>query len=93
MFVKRVNGGAVHNGNYIGKVVRWYYQKRQYGDIRNANPNKAGIRSVVSESQGAMPLMDLPRKFPKDINYIKYIQRAKNVLEDLGYGAQLELFK
>lgn len=92
LFVKRVNGGAVHNGNYIGKVVRWYYQKRQYGDIRNANANKAGKRPIVGDSQGAMPLMDLPKKFPKDINYSKYIQRAKNVLEDLGYGAQLELF-
>ena len=37
--------------------------------------------------------MDLPKKLPKDINYVKYIQRAKSVLEDLGYGAQLELFR
>ena len=92
LFVKRVNGGAVHNGNYIGKVVRWYYQKGQHGDIRNYKPNAAGIRSVVGDSQGGLPLMDLPKKFPKDINYTKYIQRAKNVLEDLGYGPQLELF-
>lgn len=93
LFVKRVNGGAVHNGNYIGKVVRWYYQKGQHGDIRNANPNKAGRRPVVGDSEGGMPLMDLPKKLPKDVNYSKYVQRAKNVLEDLGYGAQLELFK
>lgn len=93
LFVKRVNGGAVHNGNYVGKVVRWYYQKGQHGDIRNANPNKAGRRPVVGDSEGGMPLMDLPKKLPKDINYVKYIQRAKNVLEDLGYGAQLELFR
>jgi len=93
LFVRRVNGGAVHNGVNIGKVVRWYYQKGQHGDIRNSKPNKAGQRTVVSESQGAMPLMNLPKKFPKDVNYIKYIQRAKNVLEDLGYGAQLELFR
>ena len=92
LLVKRVNGGAVHHGNYIGKVVRWYYQKGQHGDIRNFNANKAGRRSAVGESQGGLPLMDLPKKFPKDINYVRYIQRAKSVLSDLGYGAQLELF-
>ena len=92
LFVRRVNGGAVWNGQYLGKVVRWYWQQKQYDNIRNAKTNASGTRNVVSESQGAKPLMDLPKKFPKDINYTKYIQRAKNVLADLGYGSQLELF-
>ena len=92
LFVRRVNGGAVCNGQYIGKVVRWYWGEKQYGDIRNYKPNKKGIRTTVSETDGAKPVMDLPEKFPKDVNYSKYIQRAKNVLADLGYGSQLELF-
>ena len=33
LFVRRVNGGAVHNGVNIGKVVRWYYQKGQHGAV------------------------------------------------------------
>ena len=69
-------------------------RKGEFGDIRNAVPNKAGIKAIVSETTGACPLMDIAG-FPKDIDYTWYIKRAHKILQDVGYypkPEQMELF-
>jgi hypothetical protein len=93
LFVKRVNGGAVKDGVYIGKVVRWYMRKGEFGCIRYSQANAAGRITTVSETTGSHPLMDLT-DFPKDVDVNWYIRRAHSILKDVGYYSnahQLEL--
>ena len=78
--VRNVKGGAEKDGIYLGKVVRWYYSIDNKGYIQyKLNGNK------VAKSDGAKPLMDLPNKFPSDINYNWYIEEAISMLYDIGY--------
>lgn len=95
LFVRRVNGGAVKDGIYLGNVVRWYIRNNEFGDIRNSQSNKAGIKAIVSETAGAQPLMDIAG-CPHDIDRNWYIRRAHSILHDLGYYStnmqQLQLF-
>ena len=95
LFVRKVNGGAVKNNNYLGKTIRWYLREGEFGTIRYLRANKAKIKSIVSETTGACPLMDI-REFPKDIDRRAYIQRANIILKDIGYLTdglqQLDLF-
>lgn len=93
LFVKRVNGGAVKDGVYIGKAIRWYMRKGEFGCIRYSQANAAGRITTVSETTGSHPLMDLTG-FPKDVDFDWYIRRAHSILKDVGYYStehQLEL--
>lgn len=66
------------NGEYLGKVVRWYYGI-------NGNPiyyKKSGNKVPLSD--GAIPMMTLSKKLPKDIDYNWYIEYAERMLEELG---------
>lgn len=78
--VRKVEGGAQKNGQYLGKVIRWYYAE---GEIGTINYVKTG--NSVPKSEGAKPLMDLPDEFPNDINYAYYINEATSMLFDIGY--------
>lgn len=95
VFVRRVNGGAVKDGEDIGKIVRWYMRKGEFGCIKYKEENAAGSINTVAETIGSYPIMDM-RKFPKDIDYNWYIKKAHDILKELGfYGktyTQLELF-
>lgn len=84
VFVKNVRGGGHKDGYYLGKVVRWYYSTKIHGTINYVIGNKK-----VSESDGAMPCMDLPTSLPPDINYDAYIQRTQGLLEDMGFYIKL----
>jgi len=77
--VRNVTGGAHKDGQYLGKVVRWAYCNNVVGTI---NYIKSGNR--VPETEGALPLMDLPDQFP-DINYQWYIDRTTEILYDIDY--------
>ncbi len=78
--VKNVKGGGEKNGQYLGKVVRWYYPKGEAGHISYViSGNKVG------KTDGARPLMDLPAEFPDDVNYDWYINEAVEMLYDCGY--------
>ena len=82
--VRKVTGGAVWEGEYLGKAVRYYYSSEVNPDtcIHYAkNSNR------VPNSGGAMPLMDLPQRFPKDVNYVVYIEAANKLLKEVGYNA------
>lgn len=74
--VRRVTGGAVKDGEYLGKAIRWYYAKGEEGAIINASNGYD-----VPMSQGAKPCMTLPDNMPEDIDYDYYVDRATRMLE------------
>jgi len=67
------------NGTYLGKVVRWYYSTNGKSIHYKKNGNKVG------KTDGAVPMMVLTKKIPKDLDYAWYYEEAKTVLKDLGY--------
>ena len=73
--------GAHKNGEYLGRVLRWYYAKGELGCIQTVAAN-----NKVADSDGAKPVMDLPKEFPNDIDYDWYIRNTKGILEDIGYS-------
>ena len=78
--LRTVNGGAVKEGQYIGKAIRWYYGSEELDAIfYNTNGNK------VPKSDGGVPLMDLPDKFPEDVDFNWYVTEAKRILKDIGW--------
>ena len=80
MHVRHATGGALKDGEYLGKTLRWYYAEGIEGELIYAkNGNK------IPKSEGAKPLMTLPNEFPQDINYDWYIREAEEMLADLGY--------
>jgi len=79
--IRRVDGGAVWRGEYLGKAVRFYYSTAADRDEQIAyarNSNK------VPKSDGARPLMTLPDAFPDDIDIDRYVEMAEEGLKDLG---------
>lgn len=76
---RTVKGGGEYCGEYLGKVVRWYYSLNSIDCIKYAsNGNK------VPKTDGALPLMDLPDEMPIDLNYNWYVDEAISKLNDLG---------
>lgn len=76
--VRSVTGGAVHKGEYLGKVVRFYYARQ------GANIHYAKNNNKVPKSHGSKPLMELT-DLPVDIDYSRYVCEAEEILESLGY--------
>lgn len=77
--------GAHKNGEYLGRVLRWYYAKGETGAIHTVAAN-----NQVAGSEGAKPCMDLPKEFPDDIDYAWYIKYTKEILEDIGYTPKMK---
>lgn len=72
--VRRVDGGAVWGGKYLGRVVRWYHSTSEAGFIAyKRNGNK------VPQTDGARPVMDLPAELPDDIDYGWYINKCSGM--------------
>lgn len=64
---------------YLGKAIRWYYATGVEGEIVYAlNGNK------VPRSDGAKPLMDLPKELPDDIDFEWYEKEAERILVAIG---------
>lgn len=70
--------------NYLGKVIRWYYQINETGAIHYKTVNKTGGRNKVPASDGACPLMELPDHVPCDIDYQRYIRESNDMLKEIG---------
>lgn len=82
--IRTVNGGAIKDGVLLGKAIRWYYGRLELDAIYySTNGNK------VPKSDGAVPLMELPDTFPKDIDYSWYVKEARSILKDLGYDKSI----
>jgi hypothetical protein len=82
--MRQVDGGAVVNGVYLGKVVRWYYALGEHPEIIYA---KTGNR--VARTTGSVPLMNLPKNFPQDVNYDWYLAEAQAILRSIGQAPAL----
>ncbi len=78
--IRTVKGGAVKDGEYLGKAVRWYYALGELGTI---NYQVNGY--TVPRSEGAKPLMQLPDAFPDDVDFDWYIGEAKQTLVGIGF--------
>lgn len=78
--VRTVKGGAEKDGVYLGKAVRWYYAKDETGTI-----NYAMSGNKVPKSEGARPLMLLPKQLPIDLDIDWYIREAIEILYQVGY--------
>lgn len=78
--MRSVKGGALYNGQEIGKVVRWYYAKGVEEGFRYKVNN-----NLVATSTGARPLMriDAYDQIPDDLNYDWYIQNTEKMLRTL----------
>lgn len=72
--------GAHKNGEYLGRVLRWYYAKGELGCIQTVAHN-----SKIADSDGAKPVMDLPTEFPTDIDYQWYEKKCVDILHEIGY--------
>jgi len=78
--VRAVKGGAVKDGEYLGKAIRWYYAVGVTGEIIYAlNGNK------VPRTDNAKPIMILPDEFPGDVDFEWYEQEAYKILQEIGY--------
>lgn len=65
---------------YLGKAIRFYYSTESKGAIHyKTNGNK------VPKSDGAKPLMLLPKAIPEDLNYRWYINECRQILDEIGY--------
>ena len=68
--------------NYIGKTVRYYFSKKGH-PIFTA---KLGSKVFMSnEFNGVVPMMELPKKLPKDLDYDAYVSLANRHLVELGW--------
>lgn len=79
--IRRVQGGATWQGQYLGKAVRFYHSNAvpsaqciHYATNSNRVPNSAGSR----------PLMQLPDTFPEDVDYNYYLVEAEKLLCEVG---------
>jgi hypothetical protein len=79
--IRQVKGGAEKSGVYLGKAVRWYYSKTIKGTI-----NYVLSGNKVPNTDNAMPLMELPDELPNDLDHSWYIETAKSILLEIGYG-------
>lgn len=82
--VRSVRGGAVKDGEYLGKSIRWYYAKDEEGEIISASNGHS-----VPRSKGARPLLTLPDALPEDLDLDWYVLEARSMLEALGLPANL----
>jgi DNA polymerase elongation subunit (family B) len=77
--IRQVKAGAMKDGEYIGRVVRFYYSRLAFGHLEY---KINGYR--VPRSEGAEPLMELPDALPCDINFDWYVTEAYKILKEIG---------
>lgn len=78
--MRSVPDGAVKDGDYLGKQIRWYYSEFE----RGKEIVKAHNGHLVGRSLGARPLMQLPDQLPNDIDREWYIAESKAILQKIG---------
>lgn len=76
---RTVKGGAVWNGEYLGKMVRWYYSTDGHSINYKLNGNL-----VPKTGTGVTPMMDMSAGLPSNLDYDWYINEAVEMLQDLG---------
>jgi len=77
--IRSVKGGAVWKGQFLGRVVRWYFG---HGETATIHYQSNG--NTVARSQGSRACMALPAEFPADVDVAGYIRESIEMLNDLG---------
>ena len=70
----------MNNIIFIDKYV--LFQRQKLVKVYAKNGNK------VPRSEGAVPLMELPQEFPKNVDKEWYINETYNVLKGIGYYSE-----
>lgn len=83
IMLRRVNGGAVWMGKELGKAVRYYHSNDP--TLAGESINYATNSNKVPKSLGCRPTMDLPDQFPDDVDLQLYIDKAEQLLNEVGY--------
>jgi hypothetical protein len=91
--VVNVKGGGTWRGEYLGKVVRYYWAKGGTEILYKTPHAVTGNFKKVSKTEGCRPLMDLPEVFPDDIDYDAYLEAAEELLKDLGAVERPPVYK
>lgn len=77
--IRTVKGGAVKDGQYLGKAIRWYASTEVEGTINyKSNNNK------VPKTDKCRPCMILPDEFPNDVDFDRYIKETNAFFYDVG---------
>ena len=72
--LRSVNGGAIKDGEYLGKAVRWYHSRSVSGSIEyKTNGNQ------VPMTEGARPFQKMGGSFPDDVDYDWYVNKCYNM--------------
>jgi hypothetical protein len=79
IIVRQVKGGGAFRGEYLGKVVRWYFSKNSIDCIQTVTHG-----SRVATSENCMPIMDIDG-MPDDLDFDRYVELTKQILVDIGY--------
>lgn len=80
--LRNVKGGAVKDGEYLGKTVRYYHSNSTNTAIIYANSG-----NLVPMSNNCRPLQKLPHELPVDLDWQWYINEAYRILKDIGATA------
>jgi len=83
---RTVKSGGVYKGEYLGKMVRWYYSTD--GD-KITYSNNGNLVPKTAEGNGVRPMMDLTEDIPEDMDYDWYFDEAVSKLKDLGVDYEL----
>lgn len=83
IMLRRVNGGAVWMGKELGKAVRYYHSNDL--TLANESINYVTNSNKVPKSLGCRPVMDLPDQFPNDVDLDLYINKAEQLLNEVGF--------
>jgi len=72
-------GGAMFNGEYVGKTIRFYHcNNSSEAMFKRDNGNK------VPKSDACWPCMELPDEFPENVDMQWYLREANAILNDVG---------
>jgi len=84
--VVNVKGGATWRGEYLGKVVRYYWATDGEEILYKIPHPSTGNFKRVAKTEACRPLMELPEgnALPPDIDYARYIHEAEEILKDVG---------
>ena len=89
--VIRASEGASWRGEYLGKVIRYYWGIGGE-QILSVKPHPTtGNFKKIPKTEGAIECMDLPDEFPGDIDYARYVDEANTLLDDLGFRGPKKL--
>lgn len=77
--IRKVNGGACKDGEYLGKVVRFYHSNSTKTSLVYANSG-----NKVPDSDACRPMMRLSQTIPEDLDYQWYIDKSYSILNEIG---------